>query len=1001
MISISSFLNIRPNETRTAVLLTGIMLFSAAGYSLGGTGIEALYFARFGTSALPYLYMGLGFLSLVTSLTITGLLGRIRRERMYVLVPGIASSIVILAWGLLFVQNPIIYPALWLGKEALNTIVSMIAWNTAGAVCDSRQAKRLFPLFNAARILGSVLGGLGTGALVHWIGTQNLVLVWAISMLATYVCERALMNRSQFSEAPKRSSRTRKRNASFIQEMQKGWHYVRRSELMQWVSVASILFSILYFSIALPFSRAATDRYPNENELAAFLGLFNGLSTAAAFLTSLLLANRLFARFGIMTMILVFPLIYVTGFGTLIAFDMFAVVVAFRFVQTLWLSGIADSAWQTMFSAVPAEKRDQVNAFLNGVPEQMGVFLAGTILLVGEQAFSPLQLHIVGFITAIAASIVIWRASSAYRRALVDTLREGRPSLFDQPRGSVYDVTALNVLVEQLTHPDPLMRRLAAENLAGTPRANMLTHCLTDADAGVRLAALQSLTDVPSAAHAILSLLADANPGVRAQTLRTLRALPTGSIGSFAYASQVGKLLQDTSPLVQIEAALSLLKLGPHASARDLLRQTAALGDMEQRKAALQAMAEWGDHEAFSFIESELNDPGAPASIRRVSAMALASCGPQALPALMHGLADEDSSVREGAAQGLASLGESVLPSVLEALGDRSREDGALTTLEFLSTPSVVNELKRYAERRIQSALHYHSLARELAATHDRFALLKESLQARAHQDGLQALRALALTSERSNFQVAIENLRVHDSSQRANALETLETVRESRLIRPLLALWEAADSPAPQSDYAQETIRDLLNDADGWIRACTMFAYQTLPSMQNEIQALVAAEPSLRNLLIQGEPMDTRTTMPVMERVLLLRHVPLLADLTPSDLQRVATLATEHHVEVDEVLFEQGDPGEEMYVIVHGQVRIMVSKDGSEKEFARRGLGEVIGEMSLISGEPRAATVIAAEETHLLCLDRKNFEGLLRERPEVGLAVMRVLCSRLKEATR
>ncbi|MEW5941331.1 MAG: cyclic nucleotide-binding domain-containing protein, partial [Chloroflexota bacterium] len=60
-----------------------------------------------------------------------------------------------------------------------------------------------------------------------------------------------------------------------------------------------------------------------------------------------------------------------------------------------------------------------------------------------------------------------------------------------------------------------------------------------------------------------------------------------------------------------------------------------------------------------------------------------------------------------------------------------------------------------------------------------------------------------------------------------------------------------------------------------------------------------------------------------------------------------------------------------------------------------------VIGEMSLISGEARAATVIAAEESHLLCLDRKSFEGLLRERPEVGLAVMKVLCARLKEATR
>jgi CRP-like cAMP-binding protein len=85
----------------------------------------------------------------------------------------------------------------------------------------------------------------------------------------------------------------------------------------------------------------------------------------------------------------------------------------------------------------------------------------------------------------------------------------------------------------------------------------------------------------------------------------------------------------------------------------------------------------------------------------------------------------------------------------------------------------------------------------------------------------------------------------------------------------------------------------------------------------------------------------------------------------------------------------------------VDGEVRIMVGNDGTEKEFARRGLGEVIGEMALLSGDTRTATVIAATATHLICLDRKKFEGLLRERSDVALAVMRVLCMRLKEATR
>jgi CRP-like cAMP-binding protein len=56
---------------------------------------------------------------------------------------------------------------------------------------------------------------------------------------------------------------------------------------------------------------------------------------------------------------------------------------------------------------------------------------------------------------------------------------------------------------------------------------------------------------------------------------------------------------------------------------------------------------------------------------------------------------------------------------------------------------------------------------------------------------------------------------------------------------------------------------------------------------------------------------------------------------------------------------------------------------------------------MSLISGDTRIASLVAASDVQVLCLDRMSFESLLRERPEVSLAVMRVLCERLKQAMR
>jgi len=145
---------------------------------------------------------------------------------------------------------------------------------------------------------------------------------------------------------------------------------------------------------------------------------------------------------------------------------------------------------------------------------------------------------------------------------------------------------------------------------------------------------------------------------------------------------------------------------------------------------------------------------------------------------------------------------------------------------------------------------------------------------------------------------------------------------------------------------------------------------------------------------------MDTLATLSLMERILFLRRVPLFADLPPSDLKQVAAIANESFCPDGETIAVQGEPGNEMYIIVAGAVRVLTAAgDGPEMEVARREPGEYVGEMAIISQEPRMASLVAVGDVRMLCIDQKSFESLLRERPEISLAVMRVLCARLKEA--
>ena len=100
--------------------------------------------------------------------------------------------------------------------------------------------------------------------------------------------------------------------------------------------------------------------------------------------------------------------------------------------------------------------------------------------------------------------------------------------------------------------------------------------------------------------------------------------------------------------------------------------------------------------------------------------------------------------------------------------------------------------------------------------------------------------------------------------------------------------------------------------------------------------------------------------------------------------------------VEPGEILFTEGETGEEMFVIRSGSVRVYVESAGIEKTLAVLGPGEFIGEMSLLTGSPRSATAVAAEKSSLLKVKGKVLEEMIVHNTEVALRLIRKLAMRL-----
>jgi CRP/FNR family cyclic AMP-dependent transcriptional regulator len=101
----------------------------------------------------------------------------------------------------------------------------------------------------------------------------------------------------------------------------------------------------------------------------------------------------------------------------------------------------------------------------------------------------------------------------------------------------------------------------------------------------------------------------------------------------------------------------------------------------------------------------------------------------------------------------------------------------------------------------------------------------------------------------------------------------------------------------------------------------------------------------------------------------------------------------------VGHVLFTEGDSGKHMYVIQSGRVQLTRMVRGREAHLATLPPGEFFGEMAIINNQPRSATATVIEEAHLLVLDARTFEAMIRGNAEIAMRMIKKLSARLGQA--
>ncbi|MEZ4734620.1 MAG: Npt1/Npt2 family nucleotide transporter [Caldilineaceae bacterium] len=645
-------------------------------------------------------------------------------------------------------------------------------------------------------------------------------------------------------------------------------------------------------------------------------------------------------------------------------------------------------------------------------------------------------------------------------RAGLDALRQ---ALTDPQPGSVLyalgvlettdGATLTEVLPGLLQHPSPAVRLdvLARLERLGDPTyLPAIQHVLqSEGDPQVggplgaaalqAVAALGGLTDPAALDH----YLDGSAPHLRQAAMIGL--LRSGSLeGILAVGETLTKLIASACVADRIFAAQVLGESRLAGLYRPLLK---LLHDAEPKvqQAALDAVANIQHPHLWPVVIAALAVPQTRASAQR----ALIAGGEAVLPAVQQALAQAGPVTAQQRQWWIAlvhvcgRIGSLQSCALLAAqfAGSSAPTADAVVRTQFLAAlqqagyraaaatrPQLEAELQAEITHTIRTLAHFATLSEASQAPLQR---LCNALRAELMQQQSRFLSWLALLYDpailqrvRTALGLGLGLRRTPTAEQRAYALETLDLLLPKALSKPLLLLLDDLPPVQQLKQLAGEASRAALplshqlaaiSTGDQrwvapWLKAIALYTVAELPSAVQAdpvLQAAVAQAAACADPLVQetaawvrrrgnGAVPDPPGPLLTIEKVLILQQVELFAALSIAILVELAARLTERFAPADEIIFVKDTPGDSLYLIVTGAVDAL---DG-DRIFTHMGEREIFGEMALLDGEPRTATIRTTQPTHLLCLDQTAFYELMDEHIEIARGVIHVLLQRLRART-
>jgi hypothetical protein len=1036
-----ALLRVDPDEVDRTLTLVGMSFGAAAIQVLGRTVRDTLFLSRYDPTLLPWMFVLYGGVSALVAVVFTRAAARFRLDRLLFGSLALGAATYVAAYGLILADAPEIYPAFYVWADVVAGLLTMQVWAVAGSLHTARDAKRLFGVIGAGGVLGTIAFGVTAGALVRAVGTPALLLVAAALMGAVgWLADRA------------------RRFPAATSSVRHDPGYEREARMPRvYLGVLGALL-VVTFTVAqvadYQFKLIARDCF-GEMELAQYFALFYAGVGTFSLAFHLFATPRILEQAGVLAGLLCMPVLL--GMGSLAVLFVPSIWSAtlLKFGDAGFQFTINHASLQLLYLPFPPGTKARLLALLDGALRPLGYAAGGAVLIalaphLSLPILSLVSLPLIAFWIALAAA-----ARRHYVRALAATLA-ARPFLaFDEPDLSL-DRAAVELLERTIEAGDAERARFAAERLLALPPANpgdLVGKLLRRSDPALRILALRAVTEHRLAdlgAAARERLTSDPVPEVRAAAAEAVAAVSVEPVAS------LGPYLADPHRAIRAAAIAGLLRHGsPECvlAAGPALEALATSRDAGSRAVAARVLERAGNPRFHRRLDVLLVD--ADKHVRR------AACGAARVlraPELLRPLlaAARLAGSRAAAAYALGAYGDAAVPGIDACLADPDVDPEArchlakalrqvgteaalavlLRRLEVESDPRARDALWKSVARVVRGGRTVPSwcdlrglLQRELAplyrlaqgfeaAAPFRTPLLDGVAQARVQLARTRVLRALEARYRDSSIWLARKRIDAREPAARANAYEILANRLDREDRRLVLPYFEPISARERLLRVAKplhlepvggaEFLAELAVRGDDWLRVCALHAaaehrLAALREAAREAAAhpatLVRSAGALALARIEDRPLGEREVamQTTLEKLVLLKGVSLFAEVPGEDLAALVQATEEISPTPEEPVIREGEPGDALYVVVRGTVRV----ERGGRVLARLGAGECFGELSVIDQEPRSATVIPEADTRLLAIAQEDFYELLADHPEMAASVLRVMSRRLRAASR